>query len=159
MISELTAALIGEWQLNRSVVLHDMHENKTLGNLIGQITFTPDGLGKLLVQEKGILTINQTDNDVYRSYIYELKDDKIYILYNDDHRKGDILHELDFIKNINGEISATHCHICKDDKYTIEFSINSDKTITIDYNVRGPHKNYDMHSVLTAQRKTIIREV
>ena len=159
MISELPSTLTGEWQLNRDVILHDMHGHKTFGTLTGNITFIPDGTNKLLVQEKGVLTINQTDNDVYRSYIYELKDNRVYILYNDDHRKGDILHELDFIKNINGEISAKHCHICKDDKYTIEFSINSDKTITIDYNVRGPHKNYDMHSLLTPQRKTVIREL
>jgi len=159
LISKLPSTLTGEWQLDSDVVLHDGHGGKTFGTLTGNITFLPDGINKILVQENGVLTINQTDNVVYRSYIYELKDDKIYILYNDDHRKGDILHELDFIKNINGEITATHCHICKDDKYTIEFSINPNKTITIDYNVRGPHKNYDMHSVLTAHRKTVIREL
>jgi hypothetical protein len=159
LISNITPALAGEWQLKRDITFYDRHGNKNFGTLNGNIAFTPDDDKKLFVRESGTLSINQSNNDVYRNYIYELKDNRIYILYNDDHRKGDILHELDFITNTNGEITSTHCHLCGQDEYTICFSIYPDNKIIIDYNVRGPHKNYDMHSVLTAQRKNVIREI
>jgi len=135
--------LIGTWGLERQI-----DDRSGRGILSGQCTFTTIDENHLLCEEQGTLRCNGAETEATRSYVYECRDDKIIILYNDPHRKGDVLHELDFIAE--GECSiARHCHLCGSDTYDLEFILKDDGAIMMNYVIKGPHKDYQMRSILT----------
>jgi len=135
--------LIGVWNLERQIT-------GCLGQgfLSGQSIFTKIDDTRLKCFETGQLILNGIQNEVNRTYIYEYHDDKIIVYYDDPHRKGDILHELHFIKQADDYI-ANHCHICGYDSYDLSFTASADGNIKMTYAVKGPHKNYRMESQLT----------
>jgi len=143
-LNQIFNGLRGHWIIERQVSGRDGR-----GTMIGDAVFTSVSHNRLLAEEKGIFTMNGTDNEVYRSYIYELQDDRILILYNDPHRKGDILHELFFEENALGECEASHCHVCGQDTYDVSFKVLPNRRTEIHYMVKGPNKEYSTLSILT----------
>ncbi len=139
--AEIFSALPGTWELRREV--------PGQGHVIGTVTFTPAGDGILRYDETGRFQLtNGTSTDASRSYIYELRGDKIVIRYNDPARRGDILHELSFTPE-NGGFRSQHCHVCAADTYNLVFRFSADRRIEMSYEVHGPKKDYSMQSVLT----------
>jgi hypothetical protein len=134
--------LIGTWDLKRSI-FDRFGESK----FRGECRFSKLSDVRLLCEESGTLTYNGHQSDASRSYIYELQDDKIVILYNDAHRSGDILHELEFT-NKDKVISARHCHECGQDRYDLTFEFSNHGHIQMYYVVKGSHKDYRMVSEL-----------
>lgn len=135
--------LIGSWELRRNIFDH-----LGRGQLVGQCLFTKIADVTILCQESGVLNYNGYQTEVSRSYIYELRDNKIYILYNDPHRPSGILHELDFTIE-NQKCIAQHCHDCGQDSYDLRFEYTPNGHMLMNYVVKGPHKNYIMMSKLT----------
>ncbi len=143
IINAVFNQLIGIWGLERQIDDRSGH-----GVLSGQCIFTPIDENRLLCEERGELRYNGVEIEASRSYIYECRDDKIIILYNDLHRKGDVLHELDFSNEGDTQI-ARHCHLCVTDTYDLEFQLLGNGKIQMNYVVKGPHKDYTMNSILT----------
>jgi hypothetical protein len=135
--------LIGTWSLERDI-LDQIGQSK----LVGRCIFTKIDETHLLCEEQGILNYNGSQTETSRSYIYEYRDDKIIILYNDAHRSGDVLHELKFVTEAQNQV-ARHCHYCGADTYDIEFNLFPEGKIQINYVVQGPHKDYQMRTTLT----------
>lgn len=135
--------LLGDWALER-------HIQTPEGNAVlnGECIFTKIDDARLLCNESGILSINGKQIDTNRSYIYAFEDDRVTILYNDPHRKGDVLHDLTFQKQGHDYV-ATHCHLCGQDTYDLTFTMLPDDSIRMNYVVKGPHKDYAMQSVLS----------
>lgn len=134
--------LIGTWALKRNIVDHIGKSQLT-----GQCQFTKISDTQILCEEKGVLNYNGLQTEASRNYIYERREDKIFILYHDAHRRGDVLHELDFVTT-HGKSVAEHCHECGRDTYHLQFQISADGHIRMDYVVKGPQKNYEMASRL-----------
>ena len=133
-------ALKGTWTLHRII--------PGQGHVDGEVTFTAIDATHLLYEEHGTLHLPHSSTEARRSYVYELKDDKIVIYYNDPTRSGEVLHELVFESKTQG-FAAHHCHVCAEDTYEIKFRFISGRQIEIDYDVSGPKKGYAMHSILT----------
>lgn len=144
-LKKLFNQLPGVWTLERQTQSIDGQ-----GVFTGTCTFTALDDGRLLCEENGIMTLNGHTNEANRSYIYECHDDHIVILYNDPHRKGDVLHILEFNKEGDYAV-AKHCHVCEPDTYDLTFTMLSDDIIDMKYIVKGPKKDYAMQSVLTRQ--------
>jgi hypothetical protein len=141
-LREIFNQLLGTWVLSREIT-----DKAGIGHLVGQCSFTSLSPTQILCNEQGILTYNGHQTEASRQYVYELRDDKIVILYHDAYRKGDILHELQFDKD-QQSLVAKHCHVCGQDEYDLEFKILDPHKITMKYSVKGPHKDYSMVSYL-----------
>ncbi len=135
--------LIGTWALHR-----DIHDSAGHHMFVGSCVFTALDDTRLLCEESGVMNYKGSQSDATRSYVYEYRDDKIIILYNDTDRSGDVLHELNFVAEGDNQI-ARHCHLCGADTYDLEFQLLNNGKIQMDYVVKGPHKDYQMKSVLT----------
>lgn len=133
-------ALKGTWTLHRVI--------PGQGHVDGEVTFTTIDATHLLYEEAGTLHLQHSSTEATRSYVYELRDDKIVIYYNDPARSGEVLHELVFEPKTHG-FAAHHCHVCAEDTYEIKFLFISDHQIEMDYDVSGPKKGYTLHTVLT----------
>lgn len=140
-IREIFNSLIGTWQLERTATPE--------GTFKGKSIFTPVGENRLSYREEGESWVAGQHARFYREYVYELHDDKIVIYYNDPHRPKDILHELAFRED-DGSLRAEHCHVCAQDCYDIEFRVGKDR-LDVNYRVKGPKKDYTLHSVLTRE--------
>lgn len=118
------------------------------GKAEGEVVFSPLSKNIWLYKENGTLSVAGYTNEFFRSYIYEFRGKKIVIFYNDPHRKGDVLHELE-LTDEDGVISAQHCHVCGNDTYHLTFTMQERGNICMDYVVKGPQKDYQMKTVLT----------
>lgn len=139
--------LIGDWELERHIIDRSA-KDEVHGYLHGQTSFKLIDDGKLFCEESGILKINGNETNASRSYVYEYRDGKVLVFYDDPHRKGDLLHELDFQPNVNG-YAAKHCHLCGSDTYDVEILVSDKGYVQINYVVKGPHKDYEMQTTLT----------
>jgi Family of unknown function (DUF6314) len=135
--------LIGTWVLQRKIF-----DRFGDSQFVGECSFVKTSDTQILCEEKGVLTYNGYQSEASRQYIYELQGSKIVILYNDSHRSGDPLHELNFVAKDDNYV-AHHCHQCGQDMYDLKFEISSHGHILMDYVVKGPHKDYKMESRLT----------
>ena len=143
-LRELFNCLIGQWTLEREISSTDMGK----GTLTGQCRFQLLGDDRLLLEEEGVLTLNGVESEVSRSYVYALRGNQLVILYNDPHRKGDVLHELSFSEE-DGVLRSRHCHLCGEDRYSLDFVVSdAGRRIQMDYEVKGPKKDYRMCSVM-----------
>ena len=136
---KLFAKLPGLWRLERTI--------PGQGRLEGYVTFQPQANGQLLYREEGELSLENTPAVLAttRSYLYAQQDDRLLIFYNDPHRAGDLMHEL--VLSDTG--SAEHTHVCSEDRYTLTLSGEAYTALRMTYRISGPHKNYEMDSVLT----------
>ncbi len=137
LAAKLFDRLPGAWKLSREI--------PGKGRLEGKVSFTPSGQSSLEYREDGVLSISHGGKfNSSRSYVYKLNGGRIEIHYDDPHRKNEIMHELDF----DAEGKARHRHRCGEDFYEIVFAFESEDRIRIEYDVRGPQKNYRMVSLL-----------
>ena len=139
-LKALFNSLPGTWSLERVIQDGARH-----GMFNGECVFSWLDDARLLCEESGTMNLGGHSNAASRSYIYELRDNKIIILYNDPHRKDEVLHELDF----DDDNRARHCHVCVNDVYELEFSLSQDGRIHMDYTVKGPQKDYTLKSILS----------
>lgn len=138
---DVFALLTGQWDLVREI--------PGRGRLDGRVTFSPLSTHQLLCDERGLLQLDQIVQtfEASRSYLYELRDDLLFIFYNDGDRSGEVLHELQFA-NMAGTSKAAHCHVCAADVYDLTMTIEAPDHIEMHYKITGPQKEYTMHSVL-----------
>ena len=135
--AEIFSCLDGRWDLQREV--------PGQGRIEGCVTFEPLVDGRKEYHEKGLFYMESgAVLEVERSYIYELKDDKIFIHYNDPERTSEVMHELVFTP----EGAAQHTHICGSDRYALDFQMRSAREIDMAYQVLGDKKDYAMKSRL-----------
>lgn len=135
----LFAKLPGLWRLERTI--------PGQGRLEGHVTFLPQADGQLLYREEGELSLENTPAVLTsaRTYLYAQQENRLLIFYNDPHRAGDLMHEL----VLSEAGAAEHTHVCSEDRYTLTLREDGEAALRMTYRVSGPHKNYEMYSVLT----------
>jgi hypothetical protein len=139
-LNRIFNSLKGTWILERDV--------PGVGALTGEVVFRDMGDNRLLYSEAGKFQVGGQELEALREYIYELRDGKLVVLYHDPHRKGDVLHELEF-KEEGGDLVARHCHVCHPDTYDITFRLTLEGQVKMSYTVQGPKKDYEIISTLT----------
>lgn len=138
----------GNWILEREIISGGDKTQFSGHCVFNRLT----GYDRIICHEDGVLALpNGVQQEAFRSYIYQYQYPKILILYNDPHRSGEVLHELDFSKD-NAVYSASHCHFCGQDQYHLDFTVR-DNVIEMTYIVQGPQKDYRMHTTLTPDIK------
>lgn len=133
--------LHGQWELEREVA--------GIGKFYGVCVFAAESPRRLVCEERGAWDMGEGGLEASRSYIYEFDRERrrIIIFYNDPHRKGEVLHELDFIRD-GAVLWSAHCHVCGEDRYDLRIMVEDGGRIFMDYVVKGPKKDYQMKTVL-----------
>lgn len=130
--------LEGQWEVERCI------DNGA--RFKGEICFTKMDSNSLSCAERGTFSLGEGEDFLsHRNFIYRLADNKLKIIYDDPYRRGDIMHELDFSTN---DRTARHIHQCGDDFYDLSVAVQKE-TVTMEYIVTGPKKNYRMKSLLS----------
>lgn len=128
--------LNGSWSVARTI--HDRRtDSRTPWS--GTASFSPDD-DALLYLENGTLTLDGNTLATSRSYIYKPQNAQNMDVFFDDGRP---FHDL------NLEQGTWHPrHLCGDDVYNGEFHVVDDNTLTIVWNITGPHKDIRITSTL-----------
>jgi hypothetical protein len=124
-------ALEGIWSFTRLIRGH--------GKMDGTGTFIRKDASTLLYSETGQLKLE--DGPVfesYRNYIYELKDKKITVLFED----GRFFHELDF----DTDVDARGVHECGLDLYRAAYRFRDAHNFRLEWAVIGPKKDYTIRT-------------
>lgn len=134
--AEIFTRLAGLWDLQRDI--------PGQGRIEGVAEFSRLSPLRLQYREKGLFYRDKGDVlEVGRTYVYELRQNRIVIFYDDPERRDEVMHELDF----SGSGNAQHMHQCGDDRYALSFKYGD--VIEMDYRVCGPAKDYAMRTRLT----------
>lgn len=137
LAEDIFHGLEGQWKVERLIDSGDSFR--------GEICFTKVDNFNLSCVERGTFSLVDSEDFLsHRNFIYRLTGNKLQILYNDPYRQGDIMHELDFAD----EGTAQHRHPCGDDFYDLSVVVQKE-TVTMEYIVTGPKKNYRMKSLLS----------
>ncbi len=126
----------GKWCLERSA------DNDI--SMHGKAEFILIDERKFLYSENVDIQAGEFQTRSHREFIYRLNGDQIDILYHDPFRKNELLHALNFK---NGLFSS-HEHECGNDRYGLTLAYQKE-TVTMDYIVTGPNKNYQMKTILS----------
>lgn len=138
------ALLTGTWTVSREVTGY--------GEFEGRASFSPDGARQLAYREAGrFRLVTGTELQAYREYVYLLSGHPaptIVVLRTEGPSgPASVLHELDFVEDAAGVLTAAHCHRCGRDTYAATFAVTAPDRFELRYRVRGPNKSYDIHSV------------
>jgi hypothetical protein len=101
----------------------------------GRAYFTYQGPGRYHYREQGCFG----DQEFYQTRIFHLKEDVLQIYKQD----NSLLHQFD----LKGEGPFIHRHQCGQDLYTLTLFVPDSAHFTTYYNVLGPKKNYQIHTV------------
>ena len=134
---EIFCYFIGSWRIKR-----------VLGNIgiaEGRAIFEPDLKHKYQLNYSELLGTNYTDfpsiQYAVRNYIYlyHKQDGTISKNYED----GSILYNLDFSSYRN---YASGAYLCGKDTYNAHYSFIDSQNFTLEYVVKGPHKDFTIYS-------------
>lgn len=150
--------LNNKWLFNRTIQHHNNSNNiiNVYGNAIWSILNTNNNDNNaidLLYREDGVMKLNNNNNDikVHQQYIYNINhnNNNITIYFtdiNDNTKRGNLFHELIFdntSNNNNNIYKSTSNHLCIQDYYNGKYIFDTiNNTISIEYNVNGPNKDY-----------------
>jgi len=129
--------LKGTWILTREIKDHLNNQN---GFLEGTARFEPITVpGILHYKESGKIAYGEYRDFSSQTYTYRIIGDQSAELY---FRDGEFFHDLSFIEG-----TCNVSHFCGVDLYEGRYQINS-QSLKITWFVRGPRKNYELHSIL-----------
>jgi hypothetical protein len=136
MIVDLFDFFSGNWSFIR-VITQQLNNDDVIK---GDLSFTELGHNRKLCSESGYWegkNINSCKN-----YVFIFENNNIQI-YSD----NQLLHSLCFINDDNGHFAATHTHKCGNDHYKCTYKILSESLYQVEYEVKGPNKDYVMKTV------------
>jgi hypothetical protein len=133
--SDLLDHIAGTWHLERTI--------STGSRFQGLAHIRPtDMRNTYSYHEEGSFVHEQTAHEVYRDYIYKVKDEKLEIIFADPHRAGEHYVTLDFRQGP----TADDTYLCGDDIYAHIFEIISAHEFHTETVVSGPEKDYRLQS-------------
>lgn len=137
--------LEGDWAIRRRF------EGNYGGSFSGKGRFTAEELADVPTyryDEEGELKDAEGKHfDAKQSYRYSLEAGKLQVQKRED--SGWVLmHELDFSDD-GGMATASHLHLCGQDRYATEYRVDLTGTWEVNYTVAGPKKDYRIHSVFS----------
>lgn len=105
------------------------------GKMKGTATFIKKTPSTLLYYETGLLKLNDgAAFESYRNYIYQWKNKKIAVLFED----GRFFHELEF----ETDVDAKGHHECGMDLYRASYRFDGPYSFELQWAVTGPKKDY-----------------
>ena len=116
-----------------------------------QVNFTGTAIFKqrhdhqILYHEQGQYQLEEHEQSFYQNRIYRIDKSTLYIYKND----LTLLHEFVLEEKPMFPFKLTHMHPCKNDQYFLEMVIHSLDHFSTSYTVRGPSKNYKIHTTFT----------
>ncbi|MCX7121949.1 MAG: DUF6314 family protein [Gammaproteobacteria bacterium] len=137
---EFFTALHGTWKLDREIV--DQH-SKEVKTATGTAIWKKTKMTKVLhYHERGKLALPEGEYDFLREYDYQLKPNKINILFADGVNQGELF--LSFSFSDDRHIKANH--VCKEDHYQASLIVSKDlhQDFCIIFQVKGPKKAYQV---------------
>lgn len=140
--TQIFRLLEGLWRLHRIIPEH--------GSLLGTAVFKTEGLDKdsLHYREEGTFTSKEGESShSYREYLYRYSDNKISVFFD---REGSrLLHTLEFSgpEPFPRPVFATSTHLCICDTYKATYTFLHPDEFHLDYIVKGPKKDYQMHTI------------
>ncbi|GAA4006023.1 hypothetical protein GCM10022247_29700 [Allokutzneria multivorans] len=130
----LFRSLRGKWALARAI--------PGTGSVTGTAEFRPLRPDLLLYREEGRLELGTGQHhDVSREYHYLLEHDRIRVCFVEPPEFGRTMHTL----RLDGA-EASDEHLCDQDLYTGHYRFDGPDRFTVDMRVRGPKKDYSMHT-------------
>ena len=140
----LLDALRGEWSLTRTI--------PGQGTMAGTARFEPHRPGVLRYREEGVLTLaSGLPLRVSREYFYVVEADRVRVAFADGGEPGETLHSLRLAGS--WPLEAADVHRCGADTYEGSYRFEGDGRLTITMVVRGPAKDYAIHSTLERLRR------
>lgn len=130
--------LLGSWKLDRTIT---DHATKKTGHMRGSCVFTRTSKNTLLYKETVTHeTITDSTHVAKKFYEYKFHEDfiELYFYNEESNRLFMILDE-----NLQGE------GICGKDHYHCMWSWENPQKCTQTFQVKGPRKNYSIHSIFT----------
>lgn len=143
-MSDVFRALAGEWTLVRDI--------PGVGTVTGTASFLSTGPDLLRYREEGRFDqISGLSTVVYREYDYALDGDTIIVRFVPVPTTEPILHVLRLTPEGSQPWPATAAdvHVCRLDTYAGAYRFESPDRFTVEMRVRGPAKDYSMHSAYT----------
>jgi hypothetical protein len=137
-VPDLKEYLSGSWSVDRLVI---DHLQMMIGQLQGEATFRPSGLG-LVYEERGTLMIGEHRGQAEQTYLYDFTEGDARALVR--FRDGRPFHDLD--------LSTGHdCpfHLCPPDRYAGVILALGPTSWRTEWKVTGPRKDYDLVTTYT----------
>ena len=83
----------------------------------------------------------------YREYLYVFGARDLKIFFFADNKQGDLFLSIPLTKDRSNEtLYGEAKHLCVEDNYQARFSFATTDSFSIEYDVRGPRKNYQMRT-------------
>lgn len=163
----LFKALEGKWSIFRTI--------PNVGKLTGNALFVPstspggdgDGGGnELMYSESGLFEFydNSSSFTATRKFIYRLvdQDSDISVYFNDDGQEVRLFHSFNLSQGTSGIVDSklllNDVHLCVKDTYKVKYEFkfeneNKMNEFVIEYDVKGPAKDYISHTVFKRLEK------
>ncbi len=103
-----------------------------------------------------VASIHLHDGQVLRGeqrYLYQQTQEGLAVYFHSaglSTQAGELFHNLRFVEEDRGILRASAQHQCEADLYRSEYAIlhatDGGESFTIQHDVRGPHKNYRLHT-------------
>jgi hypothetical protein len=144
---KLFYSLSGTWNLSRTYT--SLLPTLPSGSSTGTAHFTPSSPSHYLYSEQTLLTPNDGSAPIQgiQKYTYRYNENRINVHFTD----GRLFHEID----VNGW-KAEAPHLCPPDTYKVRYRFYFKEEVlsswTIDYEVKGPQKNYSMSTLYTKKQ-------
>lgn len=142
-LEKFFASLNGTWNFTRSIT----GNNPATAN--GIATFTAQNAQEYNFHEEGELHLSNGQNlDFFRSYVYRLTENYLDVLYRDGPQAGDHYQSYTFDEQ-QQKLLPLSTHICSADCYRGMYDVIDDDHFTLETTVKGPHKDYTIHTAFT----------
>lgn len=116
-------------------------------NFTGTATFEKKTDNPIIYTEQGQYQLQEIEQSCYQKRIFIIEESALSIY------KSDLspLHEFALDKMPVLPFRLTHTHLCLNDQYSLEMVIDSLNRFSTSYKVRGPSKNYEIHTTFTRE--------
>lgn len=154
----------GKWKIYRKII--NYRDFSTCVIAIGEAIFYDFGNNNSLLQENvSINWANSSNSNATKSYLFRIENERenpnSLSIYNfnqpvkllsgrhfteDFLPERELMHKLDNF-TFNSGSKYKSLYICGSDRYALSFTIISDNSFAMDYNIKGPSKNYHIQSI------------
>lgn len=136
MAADLLAGLVGRWTFDRVIAAEG-------ASMIGEASFTPEPDGRVLYQERGVLTLRDgRTGDAHRRYRFGREGDAVVIDFADGFDAGRRFVSLRFAPDASGWLTARALHPCGPDMYDVLYRLDPPDAYETDVVLKGPRKDY-----------------
>lgn len=130
--------LKGQWHFHRKIIPHGYAEGMAI------FTPVPENPNRLYYLEQGQFYLHHQQNfKIQREYIYNITENHIMIYHARAGQAGEFFIQLTFPYETR---EAQASHLCLKDFYHAQFYFLNEQSFQIDYQVKGPKKNYQIQT-------------